>query len=64
MVKIQIFAFVQVHTKKKYIWQRHVMEEMVMLDTADLRNFIAERWCTLIYCIVIVSKLHAMVLMY
>ena len=40
------------------------MEEMVMLDTADLRNFIAERWCTLIYCIVIVSKLHAMVLMY
>ena len=33
----------QINTKKKYMYQKHAMEEMVMLDTADLRNYIEER---------------------
>ena len=32
----------QINTKKKYMWQTMVMENMVLLDTADLMNFINE----------------------
>ena len=33
----------QINSKKKYMYQKLCLEEMVMLDTADLRNYIEER---------------------
>ena len=33
----------QINSKRKYMYQKLVMEKMVMLDTADLRNYIEER---------------------
>ena len=33
----------QINSKKKYMYQKVVMDELVLLDTADLRNYIDEK---------------------
>ena len=36
-------TLVQINSKKKYMYQKVVMDELVLLDTADLRNYIDEK---------------------